>query len=50
MGGNPQGELGYSTAWPEYTLRRNTKAAAAFTGRHPELVSNVNWPGSAVKK
>lgn len=23
--------------------------AAAFTGAHPELVSNANWPGSAVK-
>jgi len=21
----------------------------AFTGPHPELLSNINWPGSAVK-
>jgi len=49
VGGNPQGELGYATAWLEYTLRGNRKAAAAFSGRRPELVSNVDWPRSEVK-
>jgi hypothetical protein len=48
-GGNPGGELGYATAWLEYQLRGNTSAAGAFTGAHPELVANTNWPGSAVK-
>jgi len=48
-GGNPGGFLGYATAWLEYQLRGNATAAAAFTGAHPELVSNFNWPGSAVK-
>jgi len=48
-GGNPAGELGYATAWLEYQLRGNATAAGAFTGAHPELVSNTNWPGSATK-
>jgi pimeloyl-ACP methyl ester carboxylesterase len=48
-GGNPGGELGYATAWLAYQLRSDPTAAAAFTGAHPELVSNSNWPGSAVK-
>src|SRR5215831_18157083 len=48
-GGNPGGFLGYATAWLEYQLRGNATAAAAFTGAHPELVSNANWPGSATK-
>ncbi len=48
-GGNPGGELGYATAWLEYQLRGNTTAAGAFTGAHPELVSNTNWPSSAAK-
>ncbi len=48
-GGNPGGFLGYATAWLEYQLRGNPVAAAAFTGAHPELVSNPNWPGSATK-
>ncbi len=48
-GGNPGGFLGYATAWLEYQLRGNAVAAGAFTGAHPELVSNLNWPGSAVK-
>lgn len=48
-GGNPGGELGYATAWLEYQLRGNTTAAGAFTGAHPELVANANWPGSATK-
>jgi hypothetical protein len=48
-GGNPGGFLGYATAWLEYQLRGNGTAAGAFTGPHPELVSNINWPGSAVK-
>jgi hypothetical protein len=47
--GNPGGFLGYATAWLEYQLRGNIAAAAAFTGPHPELVSNTNWPGSATK-
>jgi pimeloyl-ACP methyl ester carboxylesterase len=50
VGGNPQCEIGYATAWLEYTLRDNKKAAAAFSGRHPELVSNGDWPGSMVKQ
>ncbi len=48
-GGNPGGFLGYATAWLEYQLRGNATAAGAFTGPHPELLSNINWPGSAVK-
>jgi len=47
--GNPGGLLGYATAWLEYQLRGNAFAAGAFTGPHPELVSNTNWPGSGVK-
>ena len=49
LGGNPGGFLGYATAWLEYQLRGNATAASAFTGPHPELVSNTNWPGSATK-
>ena len=48
-GGNPGGELGYATAWLEYQLRGDATAAGAFSGTHPELVSNTNWPGSAAK-
>jgi hypothetical protein len=48
-GGNPGGFLGYATAWLEYRLRGNATAAGAFTGTHPELTANSNWPGSAVK-
>jgi len=48
-GGNPGGFLGYATAWLEYRLRGNATAAGAFTGPHPELTANPNWPGSAVK-
>ncbi len=48
-GGNPGGELGYATAWLEYQLRGDSTAAAAFSGAHPELVANSNWPGSAAK-
>jgi hypothetical protein len=47
--GNPGGLLGYATAWLEYRLRGNATAAGAFTGPHPELASNANWPGSATK-
>ncbi len=43
------GEVGYATAWLEYRLRGSATAAGAFTGAHPELVANTNWPGSAVK-
>jgi hypothetical protein len=49
LGGNPGGFLGYATAWLEYQLRGNATAAGAFTGTHPELISNTNWPGSATK-
>ncbi len=49
FGGKPGGFLGYATAWLEYQLLGNRTAAAAFTGAHPELVANVDWPGSAVK-
>jgi pimeloyl-ACP methyl ester carboxylesterase len=48
-GGNPGGLLGYATAWLAYQLRSDSAAAAAFTGAHPELVANTNWPGSAAK-
>jgi pimeloyl-ACP methyl ester carboxylesterase len=48
-GGNPGGELGYTTAWLEYQLRGITSAGAAFSGTGPELPANANWPGSAVK-
>ncbi len=48
-GGNPGGELGYTTAWLAYQLRGDPTAAAAFTGAHPEMVINSNWPGSAAK-
>jgi hypothetical protein len=48
-GGNPDGFLGYATAWLEYRLRGSVIAAAAFTGSHPELTANPNWPGSATK-
>jgi hypothetical protein len=48
-GGNPDGFLGYATAWLEYQLRGNLTAAAAFAGPHPELTSNPNWPASATK-
>jgi hypothetical protein len=47
--GNPGDLLGYATAWLEYQLRGDATAAGAFTGAHPELVSNPNWPGSATK-
>jgi len=48
-GGNPGGFLGYATAWLEYQLRGNAAAAGAFTGAHPELATNANWPGSMTK-
>jgi hypothetical protein len=41
--------LGYATAWLEYQLRGNATAAGAFTGAHPELASNTDWPGSATR-
>lgn len=48
-GGHPAGEIGYATAWLEFTLRENRRAASAFEGPHPELSANPNWPGSRVK-
>jgi hypothetical protein len=48
-GGKPGGFLGYATAWLEYQLLGNREAAAAFTGAHPELTGNADWPGSALK-
>ena len=48
-GGRSVGELGYATAWLEYTLRGNRTAAHAFVGAHPEILANGAWPGSAVK-
>lgn len=48
-GGNPGGELGYATAWLAYQLRGDVLAAGAFTGAHPELTTNLNWPRSATK-
>jgi hypothetical protein len=49
IGGNPGEEIAYATAWLEFTLRGNRQAAGAFTGSHPELTSNPDWPGSLVK-
>jgi pimeloyl-ACP methyl ester carboxylesterase len=49
IGGNPDEEIAYATAWLEFTLRGNREAAGAFTGAHPELTSNPDWPGSLVK-
>jgi pimeloyl-ACP methyl ester carboxylesterase len=49
IGGNPDDEIAYATAWLEFTLRGNRQAAGAFTGSHPELTSNPDWPGSLVK-
>ncbi len=49
IGGNPGEEIAYATAWLEFTLRGNRQAARAFTGAHPELTSNPDWPGSKVK-
>jgi pimeloyl-ACP methyl ester carboxylesterase len=46
---NPGGLLGYATAWLRYQLRGDTVAAGAFTGTQPEIATNTNWPGSAVK-
>jgi hypothetical protein len=46
---HPFGFLGYAIAWLRYQLRGDVVAAGAFTGPHPELVSNSNWPGSAAK-
>ena len=48
-GGNPGAFLGYATAWLEDQLRGNATAAGAFTGVHPELTSNANWPGSLTR-
>jgi pimeloyl-ACP methyl ester carboxylesterase len=49
IGGNPDEEIAYATAWLEFTLLGNRQAAGAFTGAHPELTSNPDWPGSKVK-
>jgi pimeloyl-ACP methyl ester carboxylesterase len=49
IGGNPDDEIAYATAWLEFILRGNREAAGAFTGSHPELTSNPDWPGSRVK-
>jgi pimeloyl-ACP methyl ester carboxylesterase len=47
--GNPDVFLGYVTAWFMDQLRGDTRAAGAFSGADPELVTNANWPGSLVK-
>lgn len=47
--GAPTGFLGYVTAWLSARLRDDPAAAAAFSGAHPELVGNTNWPGSAAR-
>jgi Asp-tRNA(Asn)/Glu-tRNA(Gln) amidotransferase A subunit family amidase/pimeloyl-ACP methyl ester carboxylesterase len=47
--GNPGGFMGYATAWLEYQLLGNAAAGKAFTGSNPEIVTNPNWSGSAVK-
>ncbi|MFR9774045.1 hypothetical protein [Nocardia sp. SC052] len=46
---DPAAELGYATAWFLYQLRGDTTAAAAFTGPHPELTGNIDWPESLTK-
>jgi hypothetical protein len=48
-GGAPDDELGYATAWLEYQLRHDAVAATAFSGSHPELLSNLDWPDSTIK-
>jgi pimeloyl-ACP methyl ester carboxylesterase len=48
-GDHPDAELGYATAWFLYQLRGDTAAAAAFTGPHPELTGNPDWPCSLTK-
>jgi hypothetical protein len=48
-GGNPGEEIAYATAWLEGNLQGDRQAARAFTGSHPELTSNPDWPGSKVK-
>jgi len=47
--GDPAIELGYPTAWLMDWLRGDTIAAGAFSGQHPELTGNANWPGSQTR-
>lgn len=46
----PSALLGYATAWLLYELRHDAGAAKAFTGAHPQLLTDSNWPGSAVNR
>jgi pimeloyl-ACP methyl ester carboxylesterase len=49
-GGHPASEIGYATAWLEFALRGNLRAAQAFMGSKAELLRNKNWAFSAEKK
>jgi hypothetical protein len=49
VGGSPDGLLQYVTAWLLDQLRHDPVAATAFSGRHPSLLNDPDWPGSAVK-
>jgi hypothetical protein len=48
-GGNPGGLLGYVTAWLLDQLRHDRSAATVFSGKHPALLHDPEWAGSAVK-
>jgi predicted dienelactone hydrolase len=47
--GGPAAFYGYATAWLAAQLRGDTTAAAGFSGAHPEIVGNANWPSSAAR-
>jgi len=49
-GEDPTGFFGYATAWLMYQLRSDNEAAGAFTGAHPQLLADRNWPGSSVSR
>lgn len=48
-GQDPGAETGYATAWFLSQLRGDAAAGEAFTGAHPELTGNPDWPGSLTK-
>jgi len=47
--GSPERCIRQSAGRSEQVAGRDATAAGAFSGTHPELVSNTNWPGSAAK-
>jgi hypothetical protein len=49
QGGDPHTELGYAIAWLEYQLKGDALATNAFSGDHPELLTNPSWSLTAVK-